>query len=169
MSELLTSISSFCGSANLPGFRQLKYLPVDWLDTDEYEEYITTSGNFQKAIVPSLGGQAWLTLPFQPRGEGWEQSHRKTDQGDEYSQQIEGIMQQLRPEVEAEFDEMTRHRFLVQFIDRNGKPWLIGRQYEPLEFLVTGQTGASDGGLNGYRFRFAGTTTRRAFGYVPVF
>lgn len=154
---------------NLPGFRQLKYVPVDWLDSDEYEEYITGSGNFQKAVTPSLGGQVWLTLPFLPRGEGWRQDPRRTDQGDEYQQLIEGIIPNLRPEVEAVFDLMAKHRFLVKFTDRNGKPWLIGRQHEPLEFEAQGDGGSSDGGLNGYRFRFSGITTRRAFGYDPVF
>ena len=110
-----------------------------------------------------------MTLPFLPKGEGWQQGQRKNEQGDEYEQAVEGIIQGLRPEVEAVFENMTRHRFLIRFTDRNDKEWLIGRVHEPLDFFATSESGGSDGGRNGYSFRFSGTTTRRAFGYVPVF
>jgi len=154
---------------NIPGLKLLRYLPVDWLAADEYEEFITSSNNFQKAITPSLGAAEWLTLPFLPRGEGWQERHRRTEQGPEYGQEISGIIPKLRPEVTGEFGLMDGHRYLVRFTDKNGKPWLVGREWEPLEFTVDAQTGSTGGGLNNYDFRFSGVTTKRAFGYVPVF
>jgi hypothetical protein len=165
----LTGISGFCGSANLPGFTTLKYLPVAWLDTDEYEEIIS-AGNFQKGIIPSLGGAAWLTMPFVPiREDGWSQGSRRTEQGNEYAQQVSGLLRNMRPAVDAELELMERHRFLVHLTDRNGKNWLIGRQWEPLEFRCEADLASRTGGLNSYRFRFEGITTKRAFGYVPVY
>lgn len=166
----LTGISSFCGSANLPGFSTLKYLPVAWLDAGEYEEIITTSGNFQKEIVPSLGGAEWLTMPFVPiREDGWQQGSRPTSQGMEYPQQVGGILRHLNPAVDAELALMERHLFLVHLTDRNGRNWLIGRQHEPLRFTSQSESGAQSGGLSSYSFRFEGVTTKRAFGYVPAY
>lgn len=169
MSTILTGISAYCGEMNIPGLKLLSYLPVDWLADEEYEEFITTSNNFQKEITPSLGGAEWLTLPYLPRGEGWQERHRRTDQGPEYVQEISGTIPKLRPEVTGEFGLMSGHRYLVQFTDRNGKAWLVGRPWEPLEFTATAQSGGTGGGLSSYEFRFEGVTTRRAFGYVPVF
>ena len=154
---------------NLPGLKLLRYLPIDWLADGEYEEIVSATNNFQKAIVPSLGDAEWLTLPFLPKGEGWQERQRRTDQGPEYAQEVSGVMPKLRPEVTGEFALMAGHRFLVQFTDRNSKPWLIGRLWEPLEFQASAATGGTDGGLNSYSFSFEGVTTRRAFGYVPVF
>lgn len=168
MSEL-SSISNYCGQRNLPGLQVLKYLPLAWLDQGEYEEIISATGNFQRTIAPTLGGEAWLTLPFFPSGDGWRQGNNKTEQGDKYPQEVAGIIPMLRPEVEAEFGRMAPHLFLVQFIDRNGKPWLIGRATEPLEFVASNDSGSTSGGLNSYTFRFFGTTSKRAWGYSPVF
>jgi hypothetical protein len=170
MNEELIGISGFCGQRNLPGVLTLKYLPIAWLDVGEYEEFISPAYNFNKAIVPTLGGEAWLSLPFFPlRGDGWNERHRKTDQGDVYGQEVEGIIAKLRPEVSGEFERMKRHRFLLHLLDSSGKNWLIGRLSEPLEFIAGGETGSRSGGLSSYSFRFAGETSRRAFGYSPVF
>lgn len=165
----LTGISGFCGTANLPGFSTLKYLPVAWLAAGEYEE-IVSSGNLQKEIVPSLGLAVWLTLPFVPiREDGWAQGSTRTDQGAEYQQVVSGILRNMRPAVDAELEIMERHRFLVHLTDRNGQNWLIGRQWEPLQFRCEAELGGQTGGLNSYRFRFEGVTTKRAFGYNPVY
>lgn len=172
MSELLSGISSFCGSQNLPGLKTLKYLPVDWIDQDaaEYEEFISTAYNFQKAIVPTLGGDAWLTMPFfAARGDGWEERQRIGEQGSEYGQEVSGIIPNLRPEVAGELEKMAGHLYLVHFTDRNDKNFLIGRLWEPLEFQANAETGSRNGGLSSYTFKFTGTTSKRAFGYVPVF
>lgn len=169
MSTILTGISAYCGEMNIPGLKTLRYLPVDWLDDEEYEEIVTAANNFQKAIVPSLGGDAWLTLPYLPRGDGWQERHRRTDQGPEYAQEISGTIPKLRAAVTGELALMHGHRYLVQLTDKNAKPWLVGRPWEPLEFTADAQTGGTGGGLNSYDFRFQGVTTRRAFGYVPVY
>lgn len=166
----LTSITTYCGQLNLPGLRLLEYLPIDYLADGEYEEFITSANNFNKAIVPSLGGAEWLTLPFMPgKGDGWEEGDRRTDQGPEYAQDIAGVIKGLRPEVTGEFQKMAGRRFLVKFTDRNARPWLVGRLWEPLDFTAQAQTGSGSGGLASYNFRFSGITTKRAFGYVPVF
>lgn len=166
----LTGISSFCGSANMPGYLTLKYLPISWLADGEYEEIVTGAGNFQKEIDPSLGGAEWLTMPFVPiRDDFWRQGSRDTAQGREYPQEVAGIMRNLRPEVEAELLDMERHRYLVHITDNNGKNWLIGRLHEPLTFSCESESGSKGGGLNGYSFRFEGVTSRRAVGYSPVF
>lgn len=169
MSNILQGISSYCGELNLPGLKTLLYLPVSWLDVDEYEEYLTSANNFQKAISPSLGGAEWLTMPYLPKGDGWRERMRKPDQGPEWEQDISGVMPKLRPEVTGELALMARERFLVRLTDRNGKPWLIGRAWEPLEFTYSADSGSTDGGLNAYSFQFGGVTTRAAFGYTPVF
>lgn len=169
MGELL-GISTFCGQANLPGLATLKYLPIDWIDAGEYEEYISSTHNFQKAIVPSLGGEQWLTMPFfATRGDGWQQGSRQTEQGIEYPQDVSGLLRNLRPEVEGELETMERHRFLVHLTLRNGKNLLVGRLHEPLDFRAESDSGSRNAGLNGYSFRFSGATSRRAYGYVPVF
>jgi hypothetical protein len=170
MSDILNGIGSYCGEMNLPGVKILEYLPVDWIADGEYEEFITTAGNFQKAITPSLGGAEWLKLPFFPKnGDGWEERGRKIDQGDEYAQSISGLITKLRPEVSAELDRMAKHRFLCRLTDKNGKRWLVGRLWEPLTFTASADAGRSTGGLNSYSFSFEGVTTKRAFGYSPVF
>lgn len=159
----LTGISSFCGESNLSGYRTLKYLPIDALQGDDYEELISADGYFKKQIVPSAG--SWLTLPYLITGqEGWKQGHDKNLHGDRFKQTIGGLMVKMRPEVEAEFAEMDRRLFLVHLTDQNGKDWLIGRKSEPLEFFASADTGSRDG-LNSYRFRFEGVTSKRALGY----
>ena len=169
MSNLISAITLNCGEHNLPGVKSLLILPTDWLDDGEYEE-ITLNGNFQRAINPTLGGQQWIALPFFPaNGDGWQQSHRKTDNGNEYTQEISGIIPKLAAVREFEFDRMVRHRFLARLTDKNNRQWLVGRLEEPLELVVSGETAASSGGRNGYAFRLSGTTTKRAFSYVPVF
>lgn len=163
----LTGIASFC-DGNLPGFATLKYVPVKWLADGEYEEIIY-NGNFQLPINPSLGGAEWLTLPFEPiKGDGWKQDSRRTSDGMEYPQTVGGIIRNVRPEVDAELMNMERHRFLIHLTDQNSKQWLIGREHEPLVFSCEAATGGRSGGLNSYTFRFTGTTTKRAFGYVPI-
>lgn len=170
MSLLLSGIYGFCGQATLPGLRLLRYLPTAWLADGEYEEIISPGYNFQKGINPSLGAAAWLTLPFFPKGgDGWQERHRKGEQGDLYEQEVEGIIPMLRAEVAGEFERMSHHLFLAQVTDRNGKAFLVGRQNEPLEFFATADTSNRTGGLASYKFRFAGQTSKRAYGYAPVF
>lgn len=169
MSNIISAISLNCGEVNLPGLKSLLILPVDWLDDGEYEEVIL-NGNFQKAINPTLGGQQWISLPFFPAsGDGWSQAQRLTDQGHEYQQEINGIIPKLATIREHELERMSRHRYLVRLTDKNNRPWLIGRQDQPLDFIASGETASNSGGRNGYAFQLTGTTTRRAFGYVPVY
>lgn len=167
MSQLL-GISSFCGEHNLSGYQTLRYLPTDYLGPGDYEEIISSAGNFQKVI--NADGGAWLTLPYLPVGsDAWQQDHRKGDQGDRYPQRIEGMTPKLRPEVDAEWSRMANRLFLVHLSDRNGFDWLIGRASEPLEFSARSDSGGRRGGMSNYRFQFSGVTSLRAFGYNPQY
>lgn len=166
----ITSISGFCAERNLSGYKTLLYVPVHWLDEVDYTEIISGTGNFQKAISPTQGGQAWLTLPFLPgRNDGWQEAEQKTLFGSEYRQQVSGTIPKLRPEVTTVLESMSSMLFIVRLTDANGKTWLIGRKTEPLEFVATADTSGKGGGVGGYSFSFQGSTSRRAFGYAPVF
>lgn len=167
MSQLLNSITPFCGTRNIPGITKLEYLPIDWLDDGDYEEVIY-QGNFQKAINPTLGGQSWLTLPFFA-GATWTEAADSSAFGNVFTQEISGVIPKMTAAQQSELEKMGRHRFILRITDRNGLVWLVGRKEEPLQFFANSNAGSISGAGNGHQFRFTGATSRPAVTYFPVF
>lgn len=168
MADLL-GISQFKAAINLPGLGTLRYAPTDWVDAANYEEIISSTNNFQKA-VPFKSGKSWLTAPVFVIHQKWEEQPRDGEQGTAYEQAVEALVPNLRPSVSGEFALMADRPFLLWLTDRNGGEWLIGSLESGLTFQAPARTGsAGSTEMNDYRLRWQGLTAKRASGYAPVF
>ena len=161
----LQSLSNFCGKLNLGGLITLEYAPTRWINRGAYEQIISAGYNWQKTVLFNYGD--WLTAPVLIKGKLWKESYKRNKQGGYYSQDVNGILPFMRPEVSGEFDKMERLTFLLKLKDGNGKDWLLGTLDSPFEFQVKNTTGG-EGDLNHYAIRFVSETAKKAFGYVPV-
>lgn len=158
----LQSISDFCGEVNLPGLIKVEYAPVDWINSETYDQIISDSRNWQKQIDLT---NSWLTLPLLPTSDRlWRENERTGAQGKFYESEVAGITPKLRPAVTQQFEEMSEYRFIVRITDKNNKPWLIGTLDNGLAFSASSVTNSR----NQYSPRFFNQHRRRAFGYAPV-
>lgn len=168
MADLL-GISQFKAAVNLPGLGTLKYAPVDWIETATYEEVISSTNNFQKAI-PFKVGKSWLTAPVFTIHQKWTEQPRAGEHGTSYEQSVEAIVPNMRPSVSGEFALMAERPFVLWLTDSNGNNWLIGTPESGLLFQAPAKTGsAGETEMNDYRIRWMGMTAKRAYGYAPVF
>lgn len=159
----LQSISKYVGF-NPRGLLQVQYLPIHYINQSSLIEIITDANNFLYAIPLSTG--SWLSLPFLPTEDIWQESPRSSDQGPGYEQSISLVSPKLRAEVSQQFEQMEKMRFVIQLKDKAGQNWLIGEPKIGLEFSVRCTTGNSRG-LNNYQLSFSGVTSRRSSAYQP--
>jgi len=159
---MLTGLTSYC-EINRGGLRTLEYFPIHQIDTSASRQIISAAGAWQFALSFTSG--AWLTMPYLPREDVWQESLARSIQGESYEQTISGTIPGLRADASREIQRMERMRFVVKLTDKNGRTWLIGSLQHGLEFRAS-KTTAGTNGLNAYNFEFQGVQLHPAPSYA---
>lgn len=163
----LISISEFCSQPNPPGVATIEYLPTDWVDAPSYEKIVNASRNWQYDIPLTVGAE-WLSAPIFPSGKLWEEQQRVDAQGTSYEHRITGITPRMRPDVTDQFEQMAQYDYLLRLTDKAGQIWLIGTLEQPMQFSAAATSGTGTT-RNQYSLTFSGSTSRRAYGFLPEF
>ncbi|NBW09826.1 MAG: hypothetical protein EBR82_17555 [Caulobacteraceae bacterium] len=160
---MLQSITKICGVLNIPGIITLEYTPATWINANLWEDW-TVNGNQATSITWADDNNQWLSMPLLGESIRWQEQESNSLDGTTYSQQLSGILPNVRVDVQAIFQEMDRYRFVLRLKDKNKKVWIIGSPNNPLTFSAT----ATNGDDNSYQIKFEGVAVRRTRGYVPT-
>lgn len=158
---MLTGLTSYC-EINRGGLRSLQYIPIHQIDRDASREIISSAGVWQFALSFTSGD--WLTMPYLPREDVWQEELDRNLQGESYAQTISGTIPGLRAAASRELQRMERMRFVVKLTDKNGRTWLIGNIWHGLAFRAS-KTSGDTNGLNSYAFEFQGAQLHSAPSY----
>lgn len=159
---MLTGLTSYC-EINRGGLRSLEYIPIHQIDRAASREIISPAGVWLFALSFTSG--EWLSMPYLPREDVWQEQLDRNLQGESYTQRISGTLSGLRPDASRELQQMERMRFVVKLTDKNGRTWLIGSLRHGLSFTTTKTSGATNG-LNNYFFEFQGAQLYPAPSYA---
>lgn len=159
---MLQGLSSFC-EINRGGLQQLDYFPIHQIDLDASKQIISASGVWQFALSFSSGD--WLSLPYLPREDIWQENSNSSLQGVSYQERIAVNSPGLRADASREIQAMERMRFILRLTDKNGRKWLIGSLKHGLSFRAGQSTGGTNG-LNAYTFEFQGLQKHKAPSYA---
>lgn len=159
---MLTGLTSYC-EINRGGLRTLEYFPIHDIDQSASRQIISAAGVWQFALSFTTGD--WLSLPYLPREDNWQETLDRTVQGESYAQTVSGTIPALRAAASRELQRMERMRFVLKLTDKNGRTWLIGSLEHGLSFRATKQSGSTNG-LNSYSFEFQGVQLHPAPSYA---
>jgi hypothetical protein len=160
---MLQSITKICGVQNIPGIITLEYTPATWINKNAWEDW-TVNGNQAVGITWADDTQQWLSMPLLAESIRWQEQPASSLDGPSYSQQLSGVLPNIRVDIQSVFKDMDMYRFVLRLRDKNKKVWIIGSPENPLTFSAT----ASNGDDNSYAIKFEGVAVRRTRGYVPT-
>lgn len=95
-----------------------------------------------------LGSSIMDTLSF-------SEEQQDGDPGASFKTEITGMVPKLTAEYLDLFNEMRRHRFVVQVKDNNGQTRLCGNKESGMKFWFKQSTKSTPAGLNGFEFGFS--------------
>lgn len=160
---MLTGISSFCPGLNQPGLQLIEYLPVIWIDLDNWVPLVSSQNNWQ-LDVPLLQGQ-WLQAHILADTNGnWREDPRPGPGGNSYRQRVRGVTPKLRPEATGEIERTERHPLLLRLTDRNDRKWIMGTPDQPFRLEARARTNP----IGSYELSFEAEVSKRATGYIPL-
>lgn len=106
------------------------------------------------SAVEFFAGYTWLSGLSLKDTLQFTEVEEKADGGSVYKTTINGMVPKMTPEYLALFEEMKRHKHVVEPLDNNGKKRLCGSPRAGMTFSYSSDSSTNPAGLSGYKFSF---------------
>jgi len=99
-------------------------------------------------------GHTWFNGLALQNSLDFSEEQKNSDAGENYQTNIGGMVPKLTHEYLAQFNEMRRHRFVVQITDNNGNARLCGSLTAGMLFTFNQQSKNTPSGTSGFPYNF---------------
>ena len=156
------SIPPPCGF-NIGGVRAVRLWPVG-----NVRAYAAPVASVVPAALDLYDPANYADLYFLPDSAGYTEDPDQNEQGDFYKVKLPLLIAGDAPDVSEAVARLTGGRYLVAFLDGNGRTKLVGTPEWPLKLLIGTETGKKGTDRHALDFTFTGVLPVRAPFYLEL-
>ncbi len=135
---------------SMGGNSSFKFSPIENIASipDAINDVITSDVVFKP-------GCAWYDGLALQNSLDFSEEQKKSDAGESFQTNISGMVPKLTHEYLAQFNEMRRHRFVVQITDNNGNARISGSVLAGMQFAFDQKSKNTPSGTSGFSYSFS--------------
>jgi hypothetical protein len=149
------------GGFNIGGVRAVRLWPAA-----NVRAYAAPVASVVPAALELFDPANYADLYFLPDSAGYTEDPDENEQGTLYKVKLPLLIAGDAPDVSQAVARLTGGRYLVAFLDGNGRTKLVGTPEWPLKLLIGTETGKKGTDRNALDFTFTGTQPERAPFYL---
>ena len=142
---------------NIGGLQKLEFIPIN--DIENISSPI--DGKVDEPVLKE--NKRWYDCYFSPGSLGFNETKKLTDNGTQYSTELNPFIPRDTPEISSVLREMDGHLFLIKYRDNNGYLKLVGDLDVGLHFESLLNTGSAAADRNGHQLKFFALTSHKAW------
>lgn len=155
----MDDINKFTGD-NIGSIKSFQFIPVD--DILTIPAAVNHIINQQITLKP---GKAWFNAYVTEGTLNFKEEEKANEHGVFYLQTLSGFIPKDFKDLTVLFNEMDGFKYIINYVDNNGKKKIAGSLDSPLQFELKLDTSDATSGRNGHLITFFGESKHKAYFY----